>query len=172
MKSIFLAALFFFGTAFVSVAQKYGYIDSKYILEQMPEYQENKDKLDKLSERWQKEIDDRYVVLRKKKEALAQEEVLLPEEVKEKRKQDIKVLEEEAMQLQRVYFGVGGELFLKRQELIKPIQDRIFEALEKVASKENYTFVFDKANQSNLIYADPKMDLSNKVLKELGVKVK
>jgi outer membrane protein len=76
------------------------------------------------------------------------------------------------MQLQRLYFGVNGELFQKRQELIKPIQDKIFEALEKVASKGNYTFVFDKANQSNLIYADPKMDLSKKVLEELGVKTK
>lgn len=172
MKSILFAAILIFGTAFASVAQKYGYIDSKYILELVPEYKENKEKLDKMSERWQKEIDDRYVVLRKRKDALAQEEVLLPEDVKEKRKQEIKQLEEEVMQLQRLYFGVGGELFQKRQELIKPIQDKIFEALEKVASKGNYTFVFDKANQSNLIYADPKMDLSSKVLQELGVKIK
>jgi outer membrane protein len=173
MKSLLYATLIIFGTAFVTVAQqKYGYIDSKYILELIPEYQENKEKLDKMSERWQKEIDERYVVLRKRKEALAQEEVLLPNDVREKRKEEIKQLEEETMQLQRLYFGVNGELFQKRQELIKPIQDRIFEALEKVASKGNYTFVFDKANQSNLIYADPKMDLSNKVLQELGVKVK
>jgi len=172
MKSIVFTALLVFGIAFVSTAQKYGYIDSKYIMEQLPEYHENKEKLDKLSERWQKEIDDRYTVLRKRKEALAQEEVLLPDDVREKRREEIKQLEEEAMQLQRLYFGVNGELFQKRQELIKPIQDKIFEALEKVASKGNYTFVFDRANQSNLIYADPKMDLSKKVLEELGVKTK
>lgn len=172
MKSYLLSALLIFGIAFVSTAQKYGYIDSKYIMEQMPEYHENKEKLDKLSERWQKEIDDRYVVLRKRKESLAQEEVLLPDDVREKRREEIKQLEQEVMQLQRLYFGVNGELFQKRQELIKPIQDKIFEALEKVASKGNYTFVFDKANQSNLIYADPKMDLSKKVLDELGVKTK
>jgi outer membrane protein len=172
MKSYLLTALFVFGIAFVSTAQKYGYIDSKYIMEQLPEYHENKEKLDKLSERWQKEIEDRYTVLRKRKETLAQEEVLLPDDVKEKRKEEIKQLEEEVMQLQRLYFGVNGELFQKRQELIKPIQDKIFEALEKVASKGNYTFVFDRANQSNLIYADPKMDLSKKVLEELGVKTK
>jgi outer membrane protein len=172
MKSYLLSAFLIFGIAFVSTAQKYGYIDSKYIMEQMPEYHENKEKLDKLSERWQKEIDDRYVVLRKRKESLAQEEVLLPDDVREKRREEIKQLEQEVMQLQRLYFGVNGELFQKRQELIKPIQDKIFEALEKVASKGNYTFVFDKANQSNLIYADPKMDLSKKVLEELGVKTK
>lgn len=172
MKSYILGVVLFFGTAFVSTAQKYGYIDSKYIMEQMPEYHENKEKLDKLSEKWQKEIEDRYTVLRKRKESLAQEEVLLPDDVREKRKEEIKQLEEEVMQLQRLYFGVNGELFQKRQELIKPIQDKIFEALEKVASKGNYTFVFDKANQSNLIYADPKNDLSKKVLDELGVKTK
>ena len=172
MKSYLLSAFLIFGIAFVSKAQKYGYIDSKYIMEQMPEYHENKEKLDKLSERWQKEIDDRYVVLRKRKESLAQEEVLLHDDVREKRREEIKQLEQEVMQLQRLYFGVNGELFKKRQELIKPIQDKIFEALEKVASKGNYTFVFDKANQSNLIYADPKMDLSKKVLEELGVKTK
>ncbi len=172
MKSYILGVVLIFGTAFVSTAQKYGYIDSKYIMEQMPEYHENKEKLDKLSEKWQKEIEDRYTVLRKRKESLAQEEVLLPDDVREKRKEEIKQLEEEVMQLQRLYFGVNGELFQKRQELIKPIQDKIFEALEKVASKGNYTFVFDKANQSNLIYADPKNDLSKKVLEELGVKTK
>jgi len=172
MKSLILSTLFIFGIAFASVAQKYGYIDSKYIMEQLPEYHENKEKLDKLSEKWQKEIDDRYIVLRKQKDAFAQEEVLLPDDVREKRKEEIKKLEEEVMQLQRLYFGVGGELFQKRQELIKPIQDKIFDALEKIASKGNYTFVFDKANQSNLIYADPKNDLSKKVLEELGVKTK
>jgi outer membrane protein len=136
----------------------------------MPEYQESKLKLDKLSEKWQREIDDRYVVLNKRKEALAKEEVLLPEDVREKRKEEIKQLQEEVMQLQRLYFGVNGELFQKRQELIKPIQDKIFDALAKVANKGNYAFVFDKANQSTLVYADPKNDLSDKVLKELGVK--
>jgi outer membrane protein len=91
MKSYLLSAFLIFGIAFVSTAQKYGYIDSKYIMEQMPEYHENKEKLDKLSERWQKEIDDRYVVLRKRKESLAQEEVLLPDDVREKRREEIKI---------------------------------------------------------------------------------
>lgn len=89
-----------------------------------------------------------------------------------KRKEEIDVLEEEIMALQRGYFGVGGELFQKRQELIKPIQDQIYDALEKVASKGNYSFVFDKANQSNLIFADSKYDLSDRVLRELGISTK
>ena len=172
MNRIALIGLFIFGIAFVSHSQKYGYIDSKYILESMPEYSENKGKLDKFSERWQKDIDDRYEVLKQRKDAFAREEVLLPDEVREKRKEEITVLEQEIMQLQRGYFGVGGELFQKRQELIKPIQDQIYDALEKIASKGNYSFVFDKANQSNLIFADSKFDLSDRVLKELGISTK
>lgn len=172
LKAVFIFALILFGTTFASWGQKYGYIDSKYILDNMPEYAANKEKLDKFAERWQKDIDDRYEVLKKRKEAFAREEVLLPDDVRLKRKEEIEQLEQEIMQLQRQYFGVGGDLFTKRQELIKPIQDQIYDALEKVASKGNYTFVFDKANQSNLIFADSKFDISDRVLKELGINMK
>lgn len=172
MKNTILLLFLVFGITFAGYSQKYGYIDSKYILDNMPEYAENKEKLDKFSERWQKDIDDRYEVLKKRKDAFAREEVLLPDEVREKRKEEIKTLEEEIMALQRGYFGVGGELFQKRQELIKPIQDQIYDALEKIASKGNFSFVFDKANQSNLIFADSKFDLSDRVLKELGISTK
>jgi outer membrane protein len=172
MKNTILFFFLVFGITFASYSQKYGYIDSKYILDNMPEYAENKEKLDKFSERWQKDIDDRYEVLKKRKDAFAREEVLLPDEVREKRKEEIKTLEEEIMALQRGYFGIGGELFQKRQELIKPIQDQIYDALEKIASKGNFSFVFDKANQSNLIFADSKFDISDRVLKELGINMK
>ncbi len=170
MKTFFLALLLVFGTSFVSTAQKYGYIDSDYILENLPEYKEAKEKLDKLAERWTKEIEDRYEVLKKKKEAFAREEVLLPAEEKKKRAEEIEKLETEAMEMQKLRFGVSGDYFQKRQELIKPIQDKVFAAMQKVASNKNFSFIFDKANQSNLIYADDKFDLSDDVLKELGFK--
>ena len=93
---------------------------------------------------------------------------MLPAEEKKKRAEDIAKLETEAMQMQKLRFGVAGDYFQKRQELIKPIQDNVFEAMQKVASKKNYSFVFDKANQSNLVYADSKMDISGDVLKEMG----
>ena len=157
-----------FGTSFAN-AQKYGYIDSDYILANVPEYAEAKDKLNKLADRWTKEIEDRYDVIKLKKENFAREEVLLPAEERQKRKEDIEKLETEAMEMQKMRFGVNGDYFQKRQELIKPIQDRVYDAMQKVASKRNYTFVFDKANQSNLVYADGKFDLSDEVLKELGV---
>ena len=168
MKALILATLLIFGTGFVN-AQKYAYIDSDYILEQVPAYSEAKDKLDKLADRWTKEIEKRYEVLSMKKENFAREEVLLPKEEKKKRKEEIVKLELEAMQMQKTRFGVKGDYFSKRQELIKPIQDQVYEAMQAVASKRNYSFVFDKANQSNLVYADAKFDISKSVLKEMGV---
>lgn len=168
MKKLFFTFIFIFGTAFV-FSQKYAYIDSDFILGSVPEYKESKDKLDKLADRWTKEIEERYEVLKMKKDNFAREEVLLPTEEKAKRKEEIEKLETEAMQMQKVRFGVSGDYFQKRQELIKPIQDKVYEAMQKVASKRNYSFVFDKANQSNLIYADSKLDISDEVLKEMGI---
>jgi outer membrane protein len=172
MKTVVLGVLFIFGMSFVTLAQKYGYIDSEYIMENVPEYQEAKDKLNKLAERWTKEIEDRYDALKIKKDNFAREEVLLPTEEKKKRAEDIAKLETEAMEMQKLRFGVEGDYFQKRQELIQPIQEKVFESMQKVASKKNYTFVFDKANQSNLVYADSKFDISNDVLKEMGYTAK
>ncbi len=151
-------------------AQKYGFINSEYILSKMPEYKEAKDRLDKMADRWTKEIEERYKVLNQKKELFNREEVLLPAEEKEKRQEEISKLENEIMELQKSRFGVSGEYFQKRQELIKPIQDKVYDAMQKVASKRSYSFIFDKANQSNLVYADKKFDLSDEVIKELGLK--
>jgi len=171
MKNLVFSLLIILGTSF-AFSQKYGYIDSDYILENVPEYKEAKDKLNKLADRWTKDIEDRYAVLKMKKDNFAREEVLLPTEEKTKRKEEITKLETEVLELQKMRFGVSGDYFNKRQELVKPIQDKVFDALQKIASKKNYTFVFDKANQSNLVYADSKTDLSNDVLKELGITVK
>ncbi len=170
MKPFFLIVAFIFGTGF-AFTQKYAYIDSDFILSNMPEYKDAKDKLDKLAERWTKDIEQRYEILKMKKENFAREEVLLPAEEKKKRLEEIETLETEAMQMQKTRFGVSGDYFQKRQELIKPIQDRVYEAMAEVASKRGYSFVFDKANQSNLVYADPKMDISKSVMKELNVTV-
>ena len=168
MKNLLFLILIVFGTSFAN-AQKYGYIDSDYILANVPEYAEAKDKLNKLADRWTKEIEDRYDVIKLKKENFAREEVLLPAEERQKRKEDIEKLETEAMEMQKMRFGVSGDYFNKRQELVKPIQDKVFDALQKIASKKNYTFVFDKANQSNLLYAEKEFDISDEVLEEMGI---
>ncbi len=171
MKNIFVCFLILIGTSF-AYGQKYAYIDSDYILSNVPEYKEAKDKLDKLADRWTKDIEDRYAALKVKKDNYAREEVLLPAEEKQKRKDEILKIETETMEMQKLRFGVKGDYFQKRQELVKPIQDKVFEAMQEVATKKTYTFVFDKANQSNLVYADPKMDISDAVLKEMGITVK
>lgn len=171
MKVFVLVLLLVFGTGFVN-GQKYAYIDSDYILRNVPAYADAKEKLDKLADRWTSEIEKMYEVLKMKKDNFAREEVLLPKEEKKKRQEEIEKLELEAMQMQKLRFGVNGDYFQKRQELIKPIQDEIYDAMQKVASNRNYVFVFDKANQSNLIYADSKSDISNSVLKEMGITVR
>ncbi len=169
MKKYFLLLTLILSFATVN-AQKYGFINSDFILSKMPEYKEAKDRLDKMADRWTKEIEERNKVLSQKKEQFNKEEVLLPTEEKEKRQEEILKIENELIELQRTRFGVTGEYFQKRQELIKPIQDKVYDAMQKVASKRNYSFIFDKANQSNLVYADKKLDLSDEIMKELGVK--
>ena len=169
MKTIILTLFLFFGTAFV-FGQKYAYIDSDYILENVPEYKDAKEKLDKLADRWTKEIEERYAIIKTKKDNFSREEVLLPAEEKQKRKDEIVKMETEAMEMQKMRFGVKGDYFQKRQELIKPIQDKVYDAMQKVASKRNYSMVFDKANQSNLVFADKKLDMSQDVIKEMGIK--
>jgi outer membrane protein len=166
-----IALIFVFGTVIAIHAQKYGYIDSDYILENMPEYAEAKDKLDNFADRWRKEVEDRYKEIQKRKEEFLRVEAILPEEERNKRRQEIELAENETRELQQLRFGVNGDLFAKRKELIEPIQDKVFDALSQVASRGKYTFIFDKANQSNLIFADPKYDISNLVLKELKIAV-
>jgi len=155
----------------VAVAQKYGYVDTQYILESVPEYGTAQEELNKLSEQWQKEIEEKFGLVDKKQREFETEAILLPEEIKKQRQKEIDELRLGAMELQKQRFGVGGDLFKKREELIKPIQDRIFEAIQQVAVERQYSFVFDKANQSNLLYADPKFDISDAVLQKMGIKV-
>ena len=154
--------LLLFGTTFAN-SQSYAYIDSDYIMSKIPEYVEAKDKLDKLAERWTKEIEDRYEAIKKKKNNFEREEILLPKEEKEKRQEEIENLEQEALELQTLHFGSEGDYFQKRQELIKPIQDRIFTALKKLAKSDGYDLIFDKANQSSLIYALSDYDIRDDV---------
>ncbi|WP_107038533.1 OmpH family outer membrane protein [Brumimicrobium mesophilum] len=169
MKNLLLILAVVFGTSFASHGQKYAYIDSDFILESMPEYSDAKDQLDNLATRWQGEIDERYNQIKKRKDEFLRVEAILPAEEREKRQEEIETMESEALEMQQLRFGVSGDLFAKRKELIEPIQDKVFEALGKVASDRNFAFVFDKANQSNLIFADSKYDISKMVLREMGI---
>ena len=167
LKYFFLLVLFF-GTTF-AYSQSYAYIDSDYILSKVPEYLQAKEKLDKLAERWTKEIEDRYEAIKGKKSNFEREEILLPKEERIKRKEEIENLEQEALDLQTLHFGSEGDYFQKRQELVKPIQDRIFTALKKISKSDGYDLVFDKANQSSLIFAASEYDISDDILDEMGI---
>jgi len=171
MKKIIIPLLFLFSICsnFVS-AQKYAYIDSKYILDNIPEYKDAQTQLDELSSKWQTEIEEKHVSIEKLYKKYQADEILLPEEIKKKRQDEIIEKEREAKDLQKKRFGVDGDLFKKRQELIEPIQNKIYKAIKQMATDGSYAFVFDKANQSNIMYADPKFDKSKTVLKKLGYK--
>ncbi|MEJ6588269.1 MAG: OmpH family outer membrane protein [Crocinitomicaceae bacterium] len=168
MLKYFFLLILFFGTTF-AFSQSYAYIDSDYILSKVPEYTQAKEKLDKLAERWTKEIEDRYAAIETKKSNFEREEILLPNEEKTKRKEEIENLEQEALDLQTLHFGSEGDYFQKRQELIKPIQDRIYTALKKISKSDGYDLVFDKANQSSLIFAASEYDISDDILDEMGI---
>lgn len=138
-------------------------------MSKVPEYVQSKEKLDKLAERWTKEIEDRYAAIKSKKSNFEREEILLPKEERIKRREEIENLEQEALDLQTLHFGSEGDYFQKRQELIKPIQDRIFTALKKISKSDGYDLVFDKANQSSLIFATSDYDISDDILDEMGI---
>lgn len=164
-----LFLLFFLVAGSTLQAQKYGYVNTQYILEKMPEYKEAQKKLDELSEQWQKEIETKYGEIEKMWQAYQKEKILLPEEERSKREDEIAMKERAVKDLQKQRFGVSGDLFTKRQELIKPIQEKIYKAIKEVAEQGGYAFIFDKANSAFILYADPKNDKSDAVLKKLGL---
>lgn len=153
-----------------SQAQRYAIVDTKYILEKMPEYKAAQGQLDKFSTQWQKEIDDKQGALDKMYKDYEAEQVMLSDELKKKREDELFIREKEVREMQRKRFGFEGDLFKKRQELVKPVQDRVYNAIQKIAVARIYDFILDKSEGITVIFADPKLDKSEDVLKELGVK--
>ncbi len=170
MRNIFFSLLLTLLMANGLSAQKFAYVDSKYILSHVPEYQEAQKTINKLSENWQKDIEAKYETIEKLEKAYQAEKILLTEDMRKKREEEIVEKRKEAKELQKTKFGVDGELFQKREELIKPIQDQIYTAIQEVASQSALMVVFDKANHSNLLYTNPKHDISDKVLRKMGLK--
>jgi len=151
-------------------AQRYAVIDSKYILGKLPEYKAAQEKLDQFSEQWQQEIDKKSAALDKMYKDYDAEQVMLSDDLKKKREDELFNNDKELKDLQRKRFGYEGDIFKKRQELIKPIQDRVYNAVQKLAVSKLYDFILDKSEGITVIFADPKLDRSDDVLKELGVK--
>jgi len=170
MKRILLATCCFMLMAVVAHAQRYAIVDSKYILEKMQDYKDAQKKLDQVSDEWQKEIDAKQATLDRMYKEYEAEQIMLTDELKKKREDQLFNLEKELRDLQRKRFGFEGDLFKKRQELIKPIQDKVYNAIQKIAVQRSYDFILDKSEGITVIFADPKLDKSEDVLKELGVK--
>jgi outer membrane protein len=170
MKKLLFIGLLVFTAAFSSFAQRYAVIDSKYILSKLPEYTEAQQKLDQFSKMWQQEIDQKSAELDKMYKDYDAEKVMLSDDLKKKREDEIYNKEKALRYLQRQRFGYQGDLFKKREELIKPIQDKVYNAIQKLAVAKLYDFILDKSDGITVIFADPKLDKSDDVLKELGVK--
>jgi outer membrane protein len=167
----FLATITFFllfGLNFVT-AQKFGYFDSDFVLSKMPEYSKAQGEIDQLSAAWQKEIEDLQLKVDELYRTYQAEQVLLTEEMKQERLDEIKKKESELKDYQKKVFGFGGLFFLKKQELIKPLQDKIFDAVEKVAKSNRLAMVFDKAGELVIVYTDPRHDYTDFILEELGL---
>lgn len=151
-------------------AQRYAIIDTKYILDKIPDYKEAQKKLDLSSEQWQKEIEAKQAALDAMYRNFEAEQVMLSESLRKKREDELFNKEKELRDLQKRRFGFEGDLFRRRQELIKPIQDKVYNAIQKLAVERQYDFILDKSEGITVIFADPKLDKSDDVLKVLGVK--
>lgn len=170
MKKLLILATCFLLLATVSNAQRYAVIDSKYILDKLPEYKEAQKLLDQFSEQWQQEIDQKQTLVDKMFKEYDAEQVMLSDVLKKKREDELYNKEKELRDLQKKRFGFEGDLFKKRQELIKPIQDRVYNAVQKLAVEKQYDFILDKSEGITVIFADPKLDKSADIIRNLGVK--
>ena len=168
MKKILLILILSFIAITLTQAQKFAYVDTDYILNKIPEFQQAQDKLDAISANWQKEIENKYTEVEKMYRAYQQEEVLLTDEMKLKREEVIINKETLAKQLQQKYFGPEGDLYLKRQELIKPIQDKIYDAIQQLAATNKYQVIFDSSSDLIMLYKNNNLDKSDKVLDLMG----
>jgi len=171
MKKIFLIVFGMMLSVFSLNAQRYAIIDTKYILDKIPEYKDADKKMQLLSEQWQKEIDDKQAALDQLYKSYDAEQFMLSDELKRKRELELFNKEKEVRDLQKKRFGYEGDVFKERQKLVKPIQDKVYNAIQKVAVAHAYDFVLDKSEGITIIFADPKLDKSDEVLKELGIKI-
>lgn len=170
MKKLILFVAVFFVSFLVLHAQNYAVIDTKYILDKMPDYTAAQVQLDRFAEGWQKEIDSLQIELDRMYKSYDAEQVMLTEDLRKKREDQLFLKEKALRDLQRKRFGFEGDLFKKRQELVKPIQDKVYNAIQKISVQRGYHFVLDKSEGITIIFADPKFDKSEDVLRELGIR--
>jgi outer membrane protein len=168
MKKIMIIGALMLACLLPGYGQKYAYVDTDYILNNIPEYTDAQAYLNDLSAEWQKEIEAKFQEIDKLYRDYQAESILLPEDLKKQRENEIIQKEKEAKDLQKKRFGKDGDLYKKRIELVQPIQEKIFNAIQDMAITRNYAFIFDKASGASLLFADSKYDLSDDILDEIG----
>lgn len=168
MKKIFLILVAVLYSTAGIYAQKFAYVDTDYILNKIPEFKQAQDKLDAFSSDWQKEIEEKFNEVEKMYRSYQQDLVFLTDDIKIKRENAIIEMETNAKNLQQKYFGPEGELQLKRVELIKPLQDKINNAINKLAKSNNYQVIFDSSSDIIMLYKNTNLDKSDEILKLMG----
>jgi len=158
--------------SFCSNAQKFGYIDTEYIINKMPEYKKAEELLNQFTDKWSKDIQSKYTEIEKLKEKYQQEEILFTPEMKKDKLFEIDKKEEELKSLNNNVFGINGQLFQKKKEILKPIMDEIYKTSEKIARKYKLSFIFDKASDLSMIYADPRHDYTDYIIEDMGLNLK
>lgn len=168
IKKSLLIAVAIIACAFASNAQKFALVDMEYILGKVPAYEVANNQLEQLSQRWQKEVENIGREAETMYNNYKSQMPFLTDEQKKKQEEDIVAKEKEAAELRNKYFGPEGELYKKRQQLMKPIQDDVYNAIKKVSEERGYMCVFDRASSADIIFASPRIDISNEVLSKLG----
>ena len=168
MKRIIIILALVAAFAFESKAQKFALIDMEYILKNIPAYERASEQLNQSSKKWQSEVETLAQEAQTLYKNYQSETVFLSEEQKTKKEEEIVAKEKEAAELKRKYFGPEGELFKKRESLMKPIQDEIYNAVKELAEQKSYSVVVDRASATSIIFASPRIDISNEVLAKLG----
>jgi outer membrane protein len=170
LKFILVSTGIIVSTVFSIQAQKFAYVNTEYILENIPDYKNSQQQLDNLAITWQKEIEDKYAIIDRLYKSYQAEQVLLTEEMKRRRQDEIAQKEKDVKDLQKQRFGYEGDLFKKKQEFVKPIQDKIYNAIKKLATDQSYAVIFDKSSDLIMLYTNPKYDKSDEILLALGYK--
>ena len=168
MKKTLLILALVLGCAVAASAQKFALVDMEYILKNYPAYEMANEQLNQLSQRWQKEVEAKSLEAEALYKNYQADMVFLTDEQKKKKEEEITAKEKESTELRYKYFGPEGELYQKRQTLMKPIQDEIYNAIKKVSEERSYQVIFDRASSANIVYASPRIDISNEVLDKLG----
>ncbi len=168
MKKLIISLFFIAGIALLGNAQKFAMVDMEYIMKNIPTYETANEQLNQVSKKWQSEVEAQNQEVQKMYKNYQTELVFLSEDMKVKREEEIVAKEKAVQELKRGYFGPEGELFKKRQSLMKPIQDEVYTAIQEICKEKDYNLVFDKSSSTSVLFTSPKLDISDIILQKLG----